>query len=394
MLPGLKEARALSLRTVVSDMSTYAPGMLASDFKLVASIYDIEETVAAAIKFSETVAKIDGVICMAIDAPLTMAKVAEALGLNRISVETAKIVSDKYLMKDVLSKHKINLPWYSLVADQEELNKLAHEKGLPLVVKPTDNRGARGVLLITTEVQLKEAFEYAFKNSPSGKVIVEEYLDGHQLSTESLVINGNVYTIGYSDRNYEFLEKYAPFIIENGGDLPAQISDDIRLKIDAMLDRVAKSINIKDGVIKGDIVIQDGEPYVIEVATRLSGGYFCSHEIPLNTGVNFVQNAIKIAMGFDPDIEQLKPSKNDFICQRFIFPEIGIVKSIKFPEGIEDKKDVEFFEIRIKVGDEIGAINSHPARVGLVITRGDSPEQARKLAEEIINSVQIEIFKN
>ena len=116
------------------------------------------------------------------------------------------------------------------------------------------------------------------------------------------------------------LKKYFPHIIENGGDLPASISESQKIEINNIIKDAAHSLGVDKGVVKGDIVISKGKPVIIEMATRLSGGYFCSHEIPLSTGVDFVGNAIKIAMDEEINIKDLTPKFSKNISQRYIFP--------------------------------------------------------------------------
>ena len=80
-------------------------------------------------------------------------------------------------------------------------------------------------------------------------------MTGPQVSTESIIINGSAYTIGFSDRNYEFLDKYAPHIIENGGQLPSHLDCKTKKAVEGLIQTSAKSMGIKDGIVKGDIVI-------------------------------------------------------------------------------------------------------------------------------------------
>ena len=119
------------------------------------------------------------------------------------------------------------------------------------------------------------------------------------------MIGGRCFTPGFSDRNYEYLERYAPFFIENGGDLPSHLPPEIQDKVRDLVARAAAALGITDGTVKGDIVVHKGEPYVIELAARLSGGFFCTREIPLNTGVDFIGAAIKVALGETVDEEEL-----------------------------------------------------------------------------------------
>src|SRR6185436_18304318 len=99
------------------------------------------------------------------------------------------------------------------------------------------------------------------------------------------------------------------FFIENGGDLPSQLSPEIQAKVKDVVARAAAALGVVDGTVKGDIVVHNGEPYVIELAARLSGGFFCTREIPLNTGVDFIGAAIKVALGEPVSSEDLQPKQ-------------------------------------------------------------------------------------
>ena len=92
--------------------------------------------------------------------------------------------------------------------------------------------------------------------------------------------------------------------------------------------RAAAALGVTNGTVKGDIVVHNGEPYVIELAARLSGGFFCTREIPLNTGVDFIGAAIRIALGEPVAAEELSPRHFTPVIQRYAFPKPGRVVSI------------------------------------------------------------------
>jgi len=143
-------------------------------------------------------------------------------------------------------------------------------------------------------------------------------------------------------------------------------------------------------VVKGDIVVHKDEPYVIELAARLSGGYFCTHEIPLNTGVDFVGNAIRLALGEEVDPEELTPKFQRCVSQRYIFPTPGKVVSVRGLEAVYNAPGIAFCDVRVKIGDVVGPINSHPARAGVVIAVGDTREEAIERALSAMESIVIE----
>ena len=389
VIAGIELAKSMGLRVVASDANPEAPGFALADYILVASTYDVKATVAAATRYHQAVRPIDGVMCIASDVPLTVASVAAALGLPGIPVESARLATDKFAMKRRFAADGVPIPWFSAVESADHLKALVAAEGLPLVIKPVDSRGSRGVLRLQPETDLAWAYATAKGHSPTGRVMLERFLPGPQVSTESLVIDGIAYTPGFADRNYEYLDRYAPHIIENGGQLPSHLDDVTQQAVRYLVQQAAQSMGIRNGVVKGDIVVTDGKPYVIELAARLSGGYFCTHQIPLNTGVDLVGAVIRQALGETVDPADLQPRFNRPVAQRYFFPEPGVVSAVDGAEAFAEHPDVAYLELRVNPGDRIGPMDSHPARAGVVITTGETTQAAVELANHVVSSIRI-----
>ena len=388
--PGIQRALDMGLHVVVSDANPDAPGVaMAHDF-LRASTYDLADSVARALAFHTTVRPLSGVLSVGTDVPMTVAAVAEALALPCISPASARLAADKLAMKACFADQGVPIPWFTAVSDAAQLADLVARNGLPLVLKPVDSRGARGVLRLAASTNLGWAFDVARSHSPTGRVMLERYMDGPQVSTESLMVNGRAYTPGFSDRNYEYLDRFAPHIIENGGDLPSHLPAEQQAAITAVVEAGALAMGITNGVVKGDMVLHDGRPYVIELAARLSGGYFCTHEIPLNTGVDFVGAAIRQCLGEQLSPSDLAPSMNQGVAQRYIFPEPGVVRAISVPAWIAHDPNIAMCEIRTSVGAVVSQAEHHPARAGVVIATGPDRASAIAKAEAAVNAILIE----
>jgi len=203
-----RHAKAMGLKVVVSDRDPNAPGFQFADSCLIADVYSPAETAAAAERYHRKIGRIDGVLCVAADAPVTVATVAERLRLPGIPVSAAELACDKLAMKKCFAAAGVAVPWFSEVRTAQELQRIAVERGPHLVIKPVDSRGSRGVQRISQVADLAAAFRLAQSHSPSQRVMVEQYLEGPQVSTESIVLDGVCHTPGFSDRNYEFLERY------------------------------------------------------------------------------------------------------------------------------------------------------------------------------------------
>ncbi|CAM2067431.1 ATP-grasp domain-containing protein [Sulfidibacter corallicola] len=392
-VPGVEAAKRMGLSVWVSDRNPNAPCFAMADVSLLADTYNEEETLAAVHAQLAKGGRLNGVLCLASDVPQTVAAVTTALNLPGISRETAALAVDKLAMKDRLREHGVAIPWYTAVHSAAHLQALVVEHGVPLILKPVDSRGSRGVLQLgvgTSTIDTNWAYHYALKFSPTERVMVERFLEGPQVSTESIVVDGRAFTPGFSDRNYELMACHAPFVVENGGDLPSHLPRAAQTAIEREVANAALAMGVKNGVVKGDMVWSGDRAYVIEVATRLSGGYFCTHSIPLSTGVDIVTEAIRQALGEKPSTDDLVPRHQRFVCQRYLFPEPGYVVAVEGVAEVDARPDIAFCEVRVQPGDHIARIENHPGRPGLVIATGESREAAMAAAESAIEAIRIQ----
>ena len=385
-----KRAKEMGYTVVVSDRDPMAPGFAFADSCLIADVYGASETAAAAERYNRKIRKIDGVICVAADAPITAATVAQRLRLPGLPLHVAELACDKLAMKKCFLSAGVAVPWFTEVRTPQELQRVAVERGRDLVIKPVDSRGSRGVQRVAKIEDLAAAFLLARSHSPSERVMVEQYLDGPQVSTESIVIDGQCFTPGFSDRNYEYLERYAPFFIENGGDLPSHLPPEIQAKVRDLVARAASAMGVTHGTVKGDIVIHKGEPYVIELAARLSGGFFCTREIPLNTGVDFIGAAIKIALGETVTGEDLQPRHATPVIQRYAFPKAGTVTAVHGEDEARAVPGIAEVVVTAKPGDVIPPAGDKRPSAAMVLATGRTREAALTAANDALALIRIE----
>lgn len=390
---GIARAREMGLHVVVSDADANAPGLKIADGQIIASTYDPDGTADAAEHYSRAIHPIDGVICMGADVPHTVAAVAARLKLRGVSPQTAHLAMDKLAMKQRLARHGVPIPWFAPLRDAADLQLALLERGRELVVKPVDSRGGRGVQRMNAGRDAAEAFDAAKAQSPTGRVMVEAYLSGPQISTESILLNGTGYTPGFSDRNYEHLDRFAPWFVENGGDLPAQVTPGVRADVEATVTAAALALGIDNHSYKGDMVVHQGKAHVIEIAARLSGGYFCTREIPLSTGVDFVGAVIRLALGQSVTPADLTPAYERPVVQRYVFPPPGQIAAI---DGLDAARAlpgiIEVLPSR-KPGDVIPPATSSAARAVMLLATGDTMAEARANAERAAAAIRIEMLR-
>lgn len=388
-VPGIRLARQMGLFVVVSDGNPKAPGFAHANHAILANTYDEGQTLHEVRRFESEHRPLDGVISIAVDVPLTVATVASSLGLSGHSVETAHLGIDKLAMKDHLVAAGIPVPRYRGVASSTELGMVMRDWGPDLVVKPRDSRGARGVTRLSQSADSVWSFDEALAESPTGRVIVEEFLPGPQVSTESLLFDDHAVTPGFSDRNYELLEELAPYIIENGGEMPTRLSEQDRRSVTDVAVAAARALGVQRGTAKGDMVLTPDGPKVIEIAPRLSGGWFCTDQIPVATGVDLVGLAIRVALGEEIKPSELEPSRDLGVAIRYWFVKPGTVQSIEGLEDVEGIHWVHRLEMFVGIGQEVGPVRNHTQRAGCVICTGATRQEAVERAGTVIDAVRI-----
>lgn len=387
---GIRIAKSMGLRLIIADGDNNAPGFEFADRKIVASTYDGDTILGQAKLLQNEGEHIDGVIAMCADVPQSVATVTDALGLPGISTRAAYLVADKLAMKDALSEANIPIPNYTAINADDDAEKLVDKLGLPLVIKPVDSRGARGVQLIESESEIYEAIKIAEANSPTQRAMAEQYLPGPQISTETLIDSNEAFTIGFSDRNYEALHETKPYFIENGGDAPSVLSESSQQAVIAAVEKAAKALGISHGVAKGDMVLTDEGPKVIEIAGRLSGGYFSTTQIPLATGVNFVEQAIKLCLGQKLDPTKLSCETIQGVAIRYLPVQQGTIRQIRGLEKADSAQGLKVLKLFVKEGDKIGSIENHTQRAGFAICTGATKAEAIQRTNKALSMIEIE----
>ena len=390
-IPGVKYAKKIGYTTIVSDKSYKAPAKRFSDYFIKASTYDYKSTVKKALNFNKKIKKINGVMSLSADVPFTVANVAKKLKLRSIPLKTAKIFSDKYLMKKKFRELGLMIPKFYLIKNLKDLENKIHKFKIA-IIKPVDSRGARGVFVVN-KTNFKNLFKESMKYSISKKLILEEFLDGPQLSTESIILNSKVFTVGVSDRNYEYLKKFKPNIIENGSDMPSKFQKEYLYKINNVIKKIALNLDIKNATLKGDLVIHKNRIYIIEIAARLSGGYFSSHMIPATSGINLLDTSIKIHLKENVLVDNIKLKKINFVSQRYFFFNPGRVKKITIPKWIKKSKNIIFYENILKKNFVIKKLTNHTDRVGQVIVKSNKKNESIKIAKKVCKSISISYVK-
>lgn len=384
----IDHAHNLGIHVIAVDANPDAEGLKIADTPIVNDIKNIDELCVIAKKYS-----IDGVMTHAVEIPHIVSRVSERMNLPGLSSAIADRATNKLSRIKCFKNNKIPSPLFEHASSKEEAYQKVKNMKFPIVIKPIDNAGSRGVSKIEKIDDIHKGFNDAILFSNEKTVLIEEFLIGPEISTESIILNGKIITTGFADRNYTIKERFKPHMIENGHTIPSILSNDKQKKIIQVAEDAIRAIGINFGVAKGDLILDNDKPKVLEMAARTSGGRFASDMVPLSSGVNIIPALIQMSLGLDVNMEFLRVKYEKAVSQRFFFPSPGKIINIKNIDCARSLSGVYEIFLRndIKIGGNIKPITNHSDRVGYVIATGNSRDQAVNISEQVVNMVDIEV---
>ncbi|MGD9546511.1 MAG: ATP-grasp domain-containing protein [Candidatus Krumholzibacteriia bacterium] len=390
----IRTARRMGLRTACLDGNPAAPGLQAADLGAAIDFSDLDAVFAWIDERRRAGENLAGVSTMGSDVPHLLAAISARYGWPGPTAETGRLATDKLAMKERFAERSVPVPRFAAVAAAADArDRWRAWECSRVIVKPTDRAGSRGVQVLSDESALPSAVETARRESRTGGVILEEFVDGPQISTETVVLQGRAVTPGFADRLYEGMEVFHPQIMENGGWLPSQFAGTpVQGQVERLVESAAAALGIATGVAKGDVVVCPRRgPMMIEMAARLSGGDFSAGLVPLGTGVNYVEAVIALALGREPDRDRLQPSRRLVVANRYFFPPPGRLDEVDVPADFSARPGLAKLEITRRPGDVLPRIASHGDRAGVMVLTGGSRAEVQELIDEGYRRVRFRV---
>jgi len=304
-VPIIALAKRLEYKTVVVDFDKDAPGFKYAD--VVSTISTIDRDAILQLAQEE---KVDGILTTS-DYPVrVVAYVGEHLMLPTMTQHVAEICTNKFEQRKLFKKNGINTPFFMLCDGNSDLSEL---KAFPYIVKPVDSSASRGVVRVHNAEQLADAIQIACSFSRSGKAIVESFIGGEEFSVETLTQGGVTHIIQITEKLTRGEDK--GFFVEDTHIEPARISNSEAEAIRSEVFKAAEAIGIDNCPTHTEIKLWEGEPYIIEMACRLGGDFITSDLVPLSTGINMMENLIRLSLGETIDTI---PKYHKYSCVQFL----------------------------------------------------------------------------
>lgn len=381
-VPAIKKAKELGYEVILVDYDEKAEGFPLADVKIVVSTLDQEEVYRQALIYQP-----DVVLTSTSDGPVrTAAYVNERLGKKPdLSYEDSLCATIKSHMRDRLLECNVPIPEYYAVKSKEEFDEAVNRLSGRCIVKPADNAGSRGVVLLSGgegKKERTEAYAYSRENSRNGIVMVEQYMTGPEVSVEAMTVRGETTVIAVTDK----LTTPPPYFVELGHCEPSRLSEQTQEAVRRTALQAVKAIRLENGPSHTEIKVTADGPKVVELAARLGGDFITSRLVPLSTGVDMVGASVLLACGEEPELIK---TKRRAAAIRFIGGTSGIIKSIAVDERIHSLPGLEEYTLYKKAGDEAKDIRSSNDRLGHVIATGSTAEEAMRTAEEAMRFITV-----
>lgn len=388
-LPVIEAAHKLGLYVITCD---YLPDNIAhkySDEYRDVSIIDKEATLAVAKDL-----KIDGIVSFACDpGVVTAAYIAEKMKLPfQGSYESTKILQDKGLFRQFLKDNGFNVPNAKRYTDKHEPLKDIDYFNWPVIVKPVDSAGSKGVTKVDTPEDLPKAIDVAIKCSHNATFIIEDFLTfyGYHSSADPFSVDGKLKFVTYSDQLFdsEADNPYTPAMII----WPSSMENKHQIELTKETQRLIKLLNMNTGIYNIETCVGiDGKPYIMEVSPR-GGGCKIAELQEMAFGINLIENEVRKAVGM-PTVEINQTDCNDYWCEMVIHArpgQSGIFKNLIIEESIK-KKYVKVIDLSIKKGDYVHPFTGANMSLGDMFLRFDSREELDEIMSKSSIWMHIEL---
>ena len=371
LLPVIESAHKLGYYVITCD---YLPDNIAhkySDEYHNVSIIDKEAVLALA-----KVLQIDGIMSFAVDpGVVTAAYVQEQMGLPAFGpYESVCILQNKDRFRNFLTQHGFNVPKAKGFASIEEAMAEKYWYPWPVIVKPTDSAGSKGVTRVDRLEDLRSALEVAFAHSLSKRVIVEEFIEkaGCSSDTDSFSVDGELKFVSFSAQRFD---EHAPNpYTPSAYSWPSTMTAEQEAELTSEIQRLLKLLGMRTSIYNIETRVgTNGKPYIMEVSPR-GGGNRLAEMLRFATGVDLITNAVRAAVGDEVVAVEQKPYNGHWAEVILHADKDGHFFSLDMASVFKEKH-VKQIDLWVKKGDKVSAFRGANDAIGTLVLQFDTEEE-------------------
>ena len=375
-IDAIVKAREMGYEVYASDGSPEAPGLREAHMGKIIDVKDASGNLAWAREL-----EIDGVLSYASDMSLpTVLSVREALGLPGLGRTPMEVSLDKSRQRLIYQKAGLAQPEFEVVASLQEARNYAAFLGYPLIIKPIDNSGSRGVTLVEKEEAVVPAYEASQNYSKAGLEIMERFVQGLELTLEGFSVGAKHHILAISDK---FKPSETPCVATQLA-YPAAISSKQEQEVIELICSAYDAVGVDNTPTHSEIILTENGPKLIEIGCRGGGFYVFTRVVQAASEYDIVGNWTRFCAG-DP-VEEVFIEKSGVVL-RFMIARPGKlvqISGMREAEGIEGVEVGSFY----KLGDSIPEFKSDGTRTGWMIVVGKTRNEALKKADWISRIVE------
>lgn len=345
---------------------------------------------------------IDGIVTTGTDvAVVTIGKVCDALRLPGLSFEAGKVATDKMLMKQNYEKHGVRTARYRRISLEEDSKENGAAEGnkdfqiikrleqelagleFPLIFKAVDTSGSRGIVKAENSSKFAEAYQRVRENTRKDYFIVEEFLEGEEFGAQSFVSQGKI----------QFILPHGDYVFQGdtgvpiGHWAPYELEQSVIEDAKEQLQKAVIAMGLDNCALNADFILSGGKPYVLEIGGR-AGATCLAELVSLYYGYNYYEKIIQAALGLIVDFASQEANPNVGMLLRS--EKTGSIRKIVNKNDREDKQIVEI-QFDYQAGDQVQAFRVGPHRIGHVVVKADTLEEARAKMKEALGKIEIEV---
>lgn len=382
-VPLIKYAKAQSNYVIVISPRGNYPGF---DYANKAYFHDVREK--EHILNIARAENIDGILTDQTDLTVTTAAyVAEELGLPGIGYHISQLFTDKSRMNNKCVELGLSVPKSYTVSSIDEALRATEELPYPIIIKPHDNQGSRGVIKIVNEDELRKNFEISSGFSSESKVVMEEFIQGDEIAVQGLVYDYKVWNLLCVDKVYfEDTNVFAPRYVMHP--TKNQFLTERLFEFNAS---IMKGFGLKHGITQSEFVYSEPNDklYLIETAARGAGAFISSHIIPAACNIDTSKFILDISLGNSVNTDNFKESTKHAGYISFYLNK-GRIKEIIGLKDVLELKEVEYFPSqKLKPGYESPGLIDKTSRLGPIIMVTESREKILHTIEFIRNTLKV-----
>lgn len=377
--PAIRKARALGFQVFAVDGNPRAVG--AGDCDVFRAI-DIKDQDACC-RFAHE-AGVDGVFTAATDVGvLTGAWIAEQLGLAGLRYATARRLKNKSSVRTRWAEAGVTNDFrFVEIDDLTKAVLLCRNVGFPLIVKPVDGSGSKGVRRVDRVEEVESAVSEALNHSQVRRAMAESFVEGSEYGVESFVIGSVPHVLAVMKKTMTKPPVYA----ELGHVCPSDLSPDIEMRLRAKVEQAIAALGIECGSVNMDVIVdRSGEVSIVDIGGRMGGNLIGSHIVPLSTGIDVLAAVVQAAVG---QVPLLQPVHRRFIATRLLDFPPGVILDIKDLKAIQARPEVRDVVLTVEPGSTVRPYVTNQDACGYVVVEGSSIVDAEQLAREVRDVVQ------